>query len=57
MPKVRVLVKSFINGHLIDPETMPEEKCIIEYEGKIGSNLELIKDEKPKRGHTTAPEE
>lgn len=57
MPKVRVLVKSFINGNLIDPETMPAEACIIEYEGKVGSNLELVEEEKPKRGRTAAAEE
>ena len=57
MAKVKVLVKSFINGNLIDPETMPEDKCIIEYEGKIGSNLELIEDEKPRRGRAASAEE
>ena len=48
MPKYRVLVKSFINNTIIDPETMPESACIVDYDGKPGSNLELVEDEKPK---------
>lgn len=36
MPKYKVLKKSFINGHLLN---LGDE---IEFEGKAGSNLELI---------------
>lgn len=36
MPKYRVLVRSFINNGL------REEGEIVDYEGKVGSNLELI---------------
>ena len=57
MAKVKVLVKSFINGTIIDPETMPAEACIVEYDGKIGSNLELVEDEKPRRRAQAATEE
>lgn len=42
MPRYRVLVKSYINHTIIDPETMSEAECIVEYDGKPGSNLELI---------------
>lgn len=36
MPKYKVLKKSFINGHLLN------QGDEIEFEGKAGSNLELI---------------
>jgi hypothetical protein len=39
MPKCRVLVRSFINNGL------REEGDIVEYDGKIGSNLELLEAE------------
>lgn len=39
MPKVRVLEKSFINN------TIVEEGEIVEYEGKLGTNLELVEEE------------
>ena len=42
MPRYRVLVKSFINNTIIDPETMSPSECIVEYDGKPGSNLELV---------------
>ena len=42
MPRYRVLVKSFINNTIIDPDTMSEAECIVEYDGKPGSNLELV---------------
>jgi hypothetical protein len=42
MPKYLVLTKSFINN------TIANEGDVVEYEGKAGSNLELIKEEKPK---------
>ena len=42
MPRYRVLVKSYINNTIIDPDTMSPEECIVEYDGKPGSNLELI---------------
>ena len=57
MAKVRVLVKSFINGTIIDPEVMEPEQCVVDYDGKIGSNLELVEDEKPRRGRQAATEE
>lgn len=38
MPKCRVLVRSFINNGL------REEGDIVDYDGKIGSNLELVDD-------------
>lgn len=44
MPKYKVLAKSFINNSIV------EEGDIVEYDGKPGSNLELIEDDKPKRG-------
>lgn len=39
MPKYRVLVRSFINNGL------REEGDIVEYDGKAGSNLELLEGE------------
>ena len=39
MPKCRVLGRSFINNGL------REEGDIVDYDGKIGSNLELLEDE------------
>lgn len=48
MPRYRVLVKSYINSTIIDPETMSEAECIVEYDGKPGSNLELIEGSAPK---------
>lgn len=47
MPRYRVLVKSFINNTIIDPETMSAAECIVEYDGKPGSNLELIEGSAP----------
>lgn len=44
MPRYRVLVKSFINNTIIDPETMSAAECIVEYDGRPGSNLELIEN-------------
>lgn len=41
MGKYRVLTKSFINN------TIAEEGDIVEYEGKPGTNLELIEETKP----------
>lgn len=43
MAKYRVLVKSFIN------DAIREEGDIVEYDGKPGSNLELIKEQKAKQ--------
>jgi len=42
MPQYKVLAKSFINNSIV------EEGEIVEYDGKPGSNLELIDDDKPK---------
>lgn len=39
MPKCRVLIRSFINNGL------REEGDIVDYDGKIGSNLELVEDD------------
>lgn len=41
MPQYRVLAKSFINN------TIVEEGEVIEFDGKAGSNLELIEGDKP----------
>ena len=41
MPQYRLLAKSFINN------TIVEEGDVIEFNGKAGSNLELIEDDKP----------
>lgn len=41
MPQYRVLTKSFINN------TIVEEGDVIEFDGKAGSNLALIDNEKP----------
>lgn len=41
MAKYRVLVKSYINN------SIAEEGEVVEYDGKPGSNLELIEDEQP----------
>lgn len=57
MPKVKVLVKSFINGTIIDPEVMEPEQCVIDYDGKIGTNLELVKEEKPRHRAKAETEE
>lgn len=43
MPKYRVLAKSFINNSIV------EEGEIVEYAGRAGSNLELIKEDKPRK--------
>ena len=48
MPRYRVLVKSYINNTIIDPETMSEAECIVEYDGKPGTNLELVEGSAPK---------
>lgn len=40
MAKYKVLIKSFINN------TIVEAGAVVEYDGKAGSNLELIKDPK-----------
>lgn len=42
MPRYLVLTKSFINN------TIVEEGEIIEFDGKAGSNLELVKSSKGK---------
>jgi hypothetical protein len=42
--KYRVLAKSFIGNAL------REEGDVVEYDGKPGSNLELIQEEKPSKG-------
>lgn len=41
MPKYRILAKSFINN------TIAEVGEVVEYDGKPGSNLELIVEKKP----------
>lgn len=41
MPKYHVLAKSFINN------TIAEVGEVVEYDGKPGSNLELIVERKP----------
>jgi hypothetical protein len=35
----------FINNTIIDPDTMPEDRCIVEYDGIPGKTLQLIPDE------------
>lgn len=45
MARYRVTARMFINNTLIDPATMPEDKCIVEYDGIPGSTLQLIPDE------------
>lgn len=45
MAKYRVIAKTFINNEIIDPDTMPEHKCIVEYDGIPGSTLELLEGE------------
>lgn len=42
MPKYRVLAKSFIHN------TIVEEGEVVEYDGRPGSNLELIEEAKQK---------
>lgn len=52
MPKYYVLAKSFINN------TIAEVGEIVEYDGKPGSNLELIPEAKPatpKKGGSVKP--
>ena len=39
MAQYRVLTKSFINNSIV------EEGDVIEYDGPVGSNLELVQDE------------
>ena len=59
MAKCRVLVKSFINN------AIREEGEIVEYEGKLGENLELVEEEdaqpkatkKWKKGEAAEPTE
>lgn len=48
MPKYKVLAKSFINNSIV------EEGEIVDYDGKPGSNLERIKDDKPRGGRKDA---
>lgn len=43
MATYKVLTKSFINGSIV------EEGEFVDYDGKPGSNLELVKAEKGKR--------
>jgi hypothetical protein len=43
MPLVKVLTKSFINN------AIREEGEVIEYDGKIGSNLELVDGKQKKK--------
>lgn len=43
MPQVRVLEKSFINNSLV------EAGEVVEYDGELGTNLELVEGDKPKR--------
>ena len=49
MAKYRVLERSFINNALL------EEGAIVEYDGEVASNLELI--EEPKKGKSKAADE
>lgn len=44
MPQYKVLAKSYINGSLV------EEGAVVEYDGQPGKALELIEEDKPKRG-------
>lgn len=45
MAQYRVLTKSYINNSIV------EEGAVVEYDGKPGSNLELIEDEvSPQKG-------
>ena len=43
MPKYTVLAKSFIDNTLVEPGE------VIEFSGKPGTNLELVKETKPKK--------
>jgi hypothetical protein len=45
MARYRVTSRMFINNTIIDPDTMPEERCIVEYDGIPGKTLQLIPDE------------
>jgi hypothetical protein len=44
MPRYRVLERSFINNSTFEPGS------IVEYEGEVAGNLELIKEPKVSRG-------
>jgi hypothetical protein len=50
MAKYRVLVTSFINNSL------HEAGSIVEYDGDVSENVELIEDEKPKGKKAPAEE-
>ena len=56
MPRYRVLVKSYINNTIIDPETMSEAECVVEYDGQPGSNLELIEGSASAKANQAAEE-
>lgn len=50
MAQYRVLAKSFINNSIV------EEGDVVEYDGKPGSNLELVQDEAaPAKGKAKKP--
>lgn len=51
MAKVRVLVRSYINNAIRE-----EGEIVDEYNGKIGSNLELVED-KPSKAKPVKTEE
>jgi|GEM_PF-5150088 len=48
MPRYRVLVKSYIKGEIREPEE------IVAYDGKPGSNLELVGPQVGRRKKTAA---
>ncbi|WP_288080815.1 hypothetical protein [Pseudomonas sp.] len=50
MPLVKVLTKSFIGN------SIREEGEVIEYEGKLGSNLELVKPASKAKAKGEKPE-
>lgn len=44
MARYKLLAKHFINNSIMD------EGAIVEYDGKPGEMMELVDDDKPKRG-------
>lgn len=51
MAKVRVLQTSFINNSLV------HEGAVVEYDGEVGPNLELVEDETQAKKGKKAPAE
>lgn len=51
MAKYRVLATSFINNALVEAD------AIVDYDGEVAENLELIEDDKPKGKKAPAADE